>query len=114
VLLPPPFPYTWQCGWLLLTLVALGYGTLWLYGATLQAQPLRSSPAASAVKIHIVPSVPPALRERLAAWKHVQLARLRIHWALMLLMLVAIPLICYDLSYEPYWQDELTSYFAAR
>ena len=36
------------------------------------------------------------------------------HWGLVLLMLIAIPLISYNLAYEPYWQDELTSYFAAK
>ena len=28
--------------------------------------------------------------------------------------LVALPMISYNLGYEPYWQDELTSYFAAK
>nr|MBA2286343.1 glycosyltransferase family 39 protein [Ktedonobacteraceae bacterium] len=39
---------------------------------------------------------------------------LRTHWALFLLMLVAVPLIFYNLAYEPYWQDELTSFDAAK
>ena len=29
-------------------------------------------------------------------------------------MLIAIPLVTYNLAYDPYWQDELTSYYAAK
>src|SRR3984893_1298187 len=36
------------------------------------------------------------------------------HWGLLVLVLVAFPLIIYNLSYEPFWQDELTSYYAAK
>ena len=39
---------------------------------------------------------------------------LREHWMLIAIFLLALPLISYNLGYEPYWQDELTSYFAAR
>lgn len=39
---------------------------------------------------------------------------LRAHWGLLAIMVIAIPLIGYNLPYEPYWQDELTSYYAAR
>jgi len=60
------------------------------------------------------PAVHPTPRERLLERVQSLLAKLRTHWPLVLLMLLAIPLICYDLSYEPYWQDELTSYFAAK
>ncbi len=40
--------------------------------------------------------------------------QLRRHWPLLLLLLLALPLVSYDLSYEPYWQDELSSYYAAQ
>jgi hypothetical protein len=36
------------------------------------------------------------------------------HWALLPVMLLAVPMICYDPGYEPYWQDELSSYQAAK
>jgi hypothetical protein len=36
------------------------------------------------------------------------------HWALLPVMLLAVPMICYNPGYDPYWQDELTSYLAAR
>ncbi len=39
---------------------------------------------------------------------------LAIHWLFVLIVLLAIPLIFYNLSYEPYWQDELTSYLVAK
>src|SRR5579859_1284805 len=39
---------------------------------------------------------------------------LRKHWLLILIVLVAIPLVTYNLAYDPYWQDELTSYYAAK
>ena len=39
---------------------------------------------------------------------------LRRHWPVVVLFLVAIPLISYNLSYEPMWQDELSSYYTAR
>jgi len=38
----------------------------------------------------------------------------RENWGLVALVLVAIPLSCYNLAYEPYWQDELSSYYAAQ
>ena len=42
------------------------------------------------------------------------LSLLRTHWPVVLLFLVAIPLISYNLSYEPMWQDELSSYYTAK
>src|SRR6266568_3385407 len=42
------------------------------------------------------------------------LTQLYAHWVLLLIILASIPLICYQLNYEPYWQDELTSYYAAK
>ncbi len=42
------------------------------------------------------------------------LHKLRRHWLLILIMLIAIPLVTYNLAYDPYWQDELTSYYAAK
>lgn len=39
---------------------------------------------------------------------------LRKYWPLILIMLIAIPLVTYNLAYDPYWQDELTSYYAAK
>ncbi len=35
------------------------------------------------------------------------------NWGLLLIMLIALPMVCYNIGYEPYWQDELSSYYAA-
>ncbi len=39
---------------------------------------------------------------------------LRLNWGLLPIVLLAIPMACYNLAYEPFWQDELSSYYAAR
>ncbi len=36
------------------------------------------------------------------------------HWMLFPLIFISLPLSCYSLSYEPLWQDELSSYYAAQ
>src|SRR5437588_282146 len=41
-------------------------------------------------------------------------AVLRAHWVMIGICRVALPMISYNLGYEPYWQVELTSYFAAK
>jgi hypothetical protein len=41
-------------------------------------------------------------------WLHV-LAWLPTHWALIPVILMAIPMITFNLSYEPFWQDEWLS-----
>ena len=46
-------------------------------------------------------------KERLVRW-------LRLNWGLLPILLLAIPMACYNLAYEPFWQDELSSYYAAR
>jgi hypothetical protein len=46
---------------------------------------------------------------RLSPWSLV-----RRHWPILLLVLLTLPLVGYNLSYEPYWQDELSSYYAAQ
>ncbi|MDQ2717473.1 MAG: glycosyltransferase family 39 protein, partial [Chloroflexota bacterium] len=132
--LPQPFPYTWFWGSVLLILVALGYLLLCLNawqrsGATGQALHVTCEPGFEKQADGI-----PAQRGLLSAYRALQqptevdtvgrgfgsscpltrLHLLRTHWALFLLILVAIPLIFYNLAYEPYWQDELTSFDAAK
>ncbi len=46
-------------------------------------------------------------KERLMHW-------LKQNWGLVPIVLLAIPMACYNLAYEPFWQDELSSYYAAR
>lgn len=111
-LIPQPFPYTWQWGLLLLILAGASYVLLWLAA---RKQPLpghlaitafarRIQASGTAIREHIASS---GLRAHAYGW-------LSEHWGLVVIMLIALPLICYNLSYEPYWQDELTSYYAAK
>ena len=129
-LISQPFPYTQLWGLVLILLVGVGYMLLWL-----NTRPARSQLAGNrsrysqgkallSTRIHIfigmtlTSSRPFAdagstsgwrtnLQDRILGWLHK-------HWALVLLILLAIPLICYNLSYEPYWQDEWTSFYAAK
>ncbi len=127
--MPQPFPYTMFWAMLLVAVIGFGYLVLWLHARKAQKQqglngpirttaftfpenatPLRdglprlyrrsSQEAMPAFDGHL------SLRLRLWAW-------LRIHWMLIFLMFLAIPMVGYQLNYEPYWQDELSSYNAA-
>jgi hypothetical protein len=98
--LPQPFPYTWQWGVILLLLVGGGYLLLYLYVKGVQIQPLAPLFARGRGDSR-------RTRYRLLGW-------LRAHWGLVVIVILAIPLICYNLPYEPFWQDELTSYYAAK
>jgi hypothetical protein len=100
-LLPRPFPYTWQWGLALIALVGLGILLQWPRCQSYYEQ-LSLHPAIAKMQRNVRIVV-----YRLPLW-------VRRHWGLLLIMLLAIPMICYRLSYEPYWQDELTSYYAAK
>ena len=116
--MPDPFPYTWQWGLALIALVGVSYFLLWLharrtflrrdivvthlFNKPVVVRPetdLSSSSKGQYVWLHLV--------ERVRPW----LAK---HWLLIPIVLVAIPMIFYNLGYEPYWQDELSSYYAAK
>jgi hypothetical protein len=127
--MPQPFPYTWFWGLVLIMLVAAGYLVLWLNAGSASVpltgflrQGRERNPSENNLRAIVAGKRPPLIgyprrtipagqlakrQGRIPAW-------LRMHWALIPLVLLAVPLICYNLSYEPYWQDELTSYFAAR
>jgi 4-amino-4-deoxy-L-arabinose transferase-like glycosyltransferase len=124
--LPQPFPYTWSWGVLLLVLVAVGYLLLYL-NAHKQASNVKqggiSRNAASRpsheklLQMYLASSQRvKAIIRRVARKKgiHSVLSELHTHHAIVFLVLLAMPLIAYSLSYEPYWQDELSSYYAAR
>ncbi len=100
-LLPRPFPYTWQWGLVLVALVGLGVLLQWLHCRSCYEH-LAPGPNIARMRSRVQAAV-----RRLPLW-------LRQHWGLVLIMLLAIPMIGYHLSYEPYWQDELTSYYAAK
>jgi len=116
--IPQPFPYTWQWGVLLLLLVGAGYLLLWLNAGTVQKLLSYFMRLSSPLKAVVAPWKAATIRNGSKVYSQPKIrlvvAWLRIHWGLVVLVLIALPLITYNLSYEPYWQDELTSYFAAR
>ncbi|MFL5627253.1 MAG: glycosyltransferase family 39 protein, partial [Ktedonobacteraceae bacterium] len=109
--------YTWQWGVVLLLFVGLGYLCICLDDRVRLARRLAALGKAALFKVarKILPAeirrpakaVWQNLRVRLPGW-------LRVHWGLVVLFVLAIPMICYNLNYEPYWQDSLTSYYAAK
>jgi 4-amino-4-deoxy-L-arabinose transferase-like glycosyltransferase len=114
--LPQPFPYNGLCGLALLAMVGVSYGLLWL-GVR------EKSHVHHAVQVGIVhcqtskehgQCEPPWTSGWMASPMHTVWSWLRVHWGFVLVMLVAVPMICYQITYEPYWQDELTSYYAAK
>jgi hypothetical protein len=114
--IPQPFPYTAFWGIALLLLVGIGYMVLWLnarrvkdllqYSAQFSVFWETMSSSANDEEARIYAACK-SLTERVYAW-------LRLHWGLVAIMLIAIPMVTYNLTYEPFWQDELTSYYAAK
>jgi hypothetical protein len=100
--IPQPFPYTWQWGVVLLALAVAGNLLLWL------------CPLAPRKLISLSAQWGAAVVGTVNRRRSFVFAWLREHWGLIVIVLIAIPLISYNLSYEPYWQDELTSYYAAK
>jgi hypothetical protein len=139
--MPQPFPYTAGWGVALVLVLGAGYLLLWCYVHTLSSQSAESLQHGSFIRsfwgkagaglalsgVHFMhhsqgdregrpyyTRLRQPLRNRVGATLAVALVRLRKHWLLILIVLVAIPLVTYNLAYDPYWQDELTSYYAAR
>ncbi len=118
-LLARPFPYTMPCALLLLALVFGSAALLWLY-TWRRSQSGVAAPgfAWSAAWMHR-----PAWtthgrgyrsQGRISLWRARMLEVLARHWLLLPLLVLGVPMICYDPGYEPYWQDELSSFQAAR
>jgi len=139
--MPQPFPYTTGCGLVLLLVLGTGYLLLWRHihllsrpgtGVLQRAKEARWFWGKAAVGIALVgfpltrhyqggdrlgpypTGLRQLLRRRVGATLAVALVKLRKHWLLIPIVLIAIPLVTYNLAYDPYWQDELTSYYAAR
>ena len=141
--MPQPFPYTTGWGIALLLVLCACYLLLWRYVHTLSgahhsqgggkprpyparlhqlfrrfvgaglapALDNKHTPALAKIRNMVGAGLAPALASyRLAP----ALRILRKHWPLIFIMLLAIPLVTYNLAYDPYWQDELTSYYAAK
>ena len=126
--IPQPFPYTSWWGLLLLACIAAGYLLVWLSARKAPTQPdvalssLFGPGPETPLPLFLEMETPlprPLAREQgiisaLPGYRSALLDWLRAHWGLVLIVLLSLPLIFYDLTYEPYWQDELTSYFAAK
>ncbi len=117
-----PFPYTAFWGLILIILIGVGYILLWLHTLAVQRQvtvwPQQKTPTRRQLA-HLFARLPgkqlnPGTNTRLAHLFNYLGTWLRAHWALIPIVLLSIPLITYNLSYEPYWQDELTSFYAAK
>lgn len=139
-LIAHPFPYTTFWAILLLLVVALSMVTLWanvrfawrlkllvhdiykrynhlfLAEETTRYLPsLESTGEQPTVRLAAIKRKT-AERDKLrvnAPLKQRMQVLLRKHWVLLALMVITLPMISYNLSYEPYWQDELASYQAA-
>ena len=112
-LVAPPFPYTLLWAALLLLVIVIGYILLWMHARmglqqgraaakVLQREALPAPTGLLDVRVHSA-----RLLDNIIAW-------LKHHWGLALIILAAIALVSYEPMYQPYWQDELTSYFAAK
>ncbi len=137
--MPQPFPYTWSWGLLLLLLTGISYLLLCANSIKIYYQRFSKSSLdnAAMTAVGMTGASPvttiyndakqllrsnrqyrsdracPRHSYTVCCYKHI-LAQLRIHWPVVLLFLAAIPLITYNLSYEPLWQDELSSYYTAK
>ena len=70
------------------------------------ASPMSSAdpmPSASPVPTSIHPNI----KQQVWGW-------LRRNWGILPVFLITVPMVLYKPAYEPYWQDELSSYYAAR
>ncbi len=119
--MPQPFPFTWMWATLLAAIV-WGSSLLLLLNARLrckqstnawpspQQRSLQGNQGARKGNDPPVSEIAPLAGT--LAWRS-WMRWVRQNWGVVVLVLIAIPLSCYHLSYEPYWQDELSSYYAA-
>jgi len=119
-LLPQPFPYSWQWAVALVCMVGVGY-LLLRRNAVATARGNMPEHRHDAHKgRHYISADPSPHSPAGIRFPHVEKvlfrlwAVLREHWVMVGICLVALPMISYNLGYEPYWQDELTSFFAAK
>ncbi len=116
--IPQPFPYTWEWGLVLIVIVVASFILLGLHVRSQHTQ--LSAPGTfsydngttrllsdASSSVESTNQVSESLLSNI-------LAGLRKHWPIFLIVLLAVPLICYNLAYDPYWSDELTSMYAAK
>ncbi|WP_069803809.1 glycosyltransferase family 39 protein [Thermogemmatispora onikobensis] len=124
--LPHLWPYTWFWLWFLGAFLLLDYAVLawaiWRAGRRLQAGQTaaeqRKESSLSEVEKEKCVEVGSQGRERLSGYllgrHHPSWQSWRFWMAMLPLLAIAVLFSGYQLSYEPYWQDELSSYYAAR
>lgn len=106
--IPQPFPYTWQWAVILIFLVACGYLLLWFHARRAKRALHEEKLVLTAYKqANVQHHQPRTFKQRVSTW-------LQQNWGLIPILLLAIPMISYNIGYDPYWQDELSSYYAAR
>ncbi|GCE03017.1 glycosyltransferase family 39 protein [Dictyobacter aurantiacus] len=116
-MLPQPFPYTAPWGLFLIFLVASSAIGLWLHARQRQRVPYVTTNESAALNndfLALVGNSVPLESQPVPLWRLRLLAWLRQNWGIIPVMLLIIPMACYHLGYEPFWQDELSSYNAAR
>ena len=125
-LIPQPFPFTDTWGAVLIALFALSALALWWYAYRNERQRkkefnmilssadyaemrggLLSPDEYAGRREHMKISTRYTFGQRVLIW-------LKENWAILPVFLIAIPMISFNLGYEPYWQDELSSLNAAR
>jgi len=116
--IPQPFPYTWEWGFALIAIVVASFILLGLHVRSQDRQPSTSDTYpfgnGSTRLFSHSSSYNVSLNQASTSFFHDIVAGIRRHWPIFLIVLVAIPLICYNLAYDPYWSDELTSMYAAK
>ncbi len=109
--------YTWQWGVVLLLFVGIGYLCICLDDRVRLARRLATLCKAAFFEI-ARKMLPGEIRRRARAVQQIRRMRLsgwlRVHWGLVVLFVLAILMVGYNFNYEPYWQDPLTSYYAAK
>ena len=97
--IPPPFPYTWQWSLVLAEILGVSGLVLWRHAKwQVYGQVYR--------KKHKNHQSQENWHSKAKVW-------LKDNWGSVAILLLVVPMVCYDLGYEPYWQDELSSYYAA-
>ncbi|GCE16603.1 glycosyltransferase family 39 protein [Dictyobacter kobayashii] len=116
-MLPQPFPFTGWWGLILILLVVASAIGLWRHARYRQQVQFNPAPEPEALDndfLTLVEDSLPVEDAQPQEWMQRVLAWLRLNWGLLPIMLLIIPMACYNLGYEPFWQDELSSYDAAR
>ena len=116
--IPQPFPYTWEWGFVLIAIVVASFILLGLHARSQDSQ--SSTPdtfpfgnGSTRLLSDSSLSIESTNQASASIFRDIVAGILR-HWPIFLIVLVAIPLICYNLAYDPYWSDELTSMYAAK